>query len=114
MTALATTRAHYEAQARDALGRFMRPDRLSYLQRYFADPVFRAEQDAEREAKRERLLIEWDADEVRRNGGPDEPGYVGAYRERVTSYARQEHDYQLLIRAGISDAEARRIVGEGE
>lgn len=56
---LQATRAHYEQQARDAQGRFAAPDRFAEFNRYCADPVYRAEQDAGRETNRRAAYADW-------------------------------------------------------
>lgn len=113
--AAAETRAHYERLERDARGRWMPEERFEYLQRYFSDPVFKAEQDAEREAKQQRISIEWDAVQVRahaRANRDDEPGFVSAFRRRVATYARANQDYHLLKTARISEEEALQIIAD--
>jgi hypothetical protein len=108
-------RSHYETQARDALGRFEQAPRFEFLNRYYSDPAFKAQIDAEQEAGQRRHLAKWDAEQVRqfaRKDRDDEPGFVHALRARVVQYARAEKDHALLIHAGISETEADEIVAD--
>lgn len=106
-------RAHYERLERDAHGRWMPEERFEYLQRYFNDPVFKAEQDAEREKMTARNWLIMDAGQVKyytKRFGSDVPWFIPVLLERVINFARDERDYQLLIFAGISHEEACEIV----
>lgn len=111
MPSLSVTRAHYEQQARDALGRFMAWERMAELNRYFADPAYREEVDARREKMTMRNHLLMDAGQVKYLSGRKEvPWFVAPMLDRIVTYARQERDYQLLITAGLSHEEACEIV----
>jgi hypothetical protein len=93
---------------RNDLGQFAQVPRFDYLNRYFADAGFRAEQDAERDRYRQAQAIEMDRQLIAQFRGEDEPGWLSAVRARVAAF--DDRRYAVLIMAGISHEEAIDIV----
>lgn len=84
--------------ARDALGRFCRPDHFADLRRYWTDPAYAAARRAETQARRDEIGRQLDAQALA--AAPDgDFGWKHVFAER-------------LAFAGIGQDEIDRIRGE--